>query len=60
MLKALDNTTALTAHNKVELLISTFFSLSLIADLLDIASTTYLTFIYFLSITAQEVTAAVK
>ena len=60
MLKALDNTTALTAHNKAELLASTFFSPLLIADLSDIISTTYLTSIYFLLITAQEVTAAVK
>ena len=60
MLKASDDTTALTAHNKAELLASTFFSSSLIADLSDIASATYLTSIYFSPITAQEVTAAVK
>ena len=60
MLKALDDTTALITHNKAKLLVSTFFSLSLIADLLDIVSTTYLTSIYFLPITAQEVIAAVK
>ena len=50
MLKASDDTTALTAHNKAELLISTFFSLSLIVNLSDIVSATYLTSIYFSSI----------
>ena len=52
MLKALDNTTALTAHNKVKLLASTFISLSLIVNLLDIVSTTYSTSIYFSPIIA--------
>ena len=60
MLKASDDTTALITHNKAELLASTFFSPSLIADLSDIVSTTYSTSIYFPLITAQEVTAAVK
>ena len=60
MLKASDDTTTLTAHDKAKLLASTFFSLSLIVDLSDIMSATYLTSIYFSSITAQEVTAAVK
>ena len=60
MLKASDNTTVLTAHDKVEFLISTFFSLLLIVDLLDIMSATYLTSIYFLLIITQEVTVTVK
>ena len=60
MLKASDDITALITHNKAELLVSTFFSSSLITNLLDIVSATYLISIYFLSITAQEVIAAVK
>ena len=60
MLKALDNTTALITHDKAELLASTFFSSLLLANLSDIVSTTYSTFIYFLLITAQEVTVTVK
>ena len=50
MLKALDDTTALTAHDKAKFLASTFFSFSLITDLSNIISTTYLTSIYFLLI----------